>query len=195
MISHGSTTGWEIFNYPQGDLILINVPGATDQLVRTKQLSSWTLLNNIYNARCWALFAEKAIYGGFERVGKAFNPDTENPTVNVASSFRCAYSNFGLPGIDKLLSMGKPTITNLNDLSSGDVGNTYLGSRVDYNETSDEDFIYTLSTYESVGYVSEWVGLQGFGKDISIEMLLFQTTLTYRVNSIQVMFEAANEFL
>lgn len=109
---YGSNFGWQIFLYPRGNLIIVNVPVSENQNIQQYSTDtvtgSWCRFLNI-NANCWALLNDQPFFGGTD--GKVYQWDTGYSDNGSAINWECrqAFLTMGDPGLNKLWTLVRPT--------------------------------------------------------------------------------------
>lgn len=204
--TYGSAVGWEIFNYPRGNLVLINIPPTVDlsgngdygwQYVMNTETGAWCELFIMYPAWTWTLFAETAVYGGKAHTARAFNPTGVFATVGdgiYLARVSWAYNDLGARGFDKHVQMIRPTISDFSDFDSG-FGTLATNVGV-YGElgTTPGGGLVSIGTFTAAGgNVNRWVGATTYSKLISPAMSFTVTSINARINNVQLMYEPATE--
>lgn len=107
--AYGANFGWQLMPFPKENMLVINVPVATDgqqQYVMndiTKQWCNWTG----YKANCFEIFGDDLYFGGNGFVGHAWNGNSDNG-ANINGIALQAFSHFNSPGQIKQYKMMQP---------------------------------------------------------------------------------------
>jgi hypothetical protein len=113
---YGANFGWEPFVYPPNNMLMVNVPGATDidQVVCNTILRSWCTFKG-YNATCFALMGDTMFFGSSTGVYRAWYGNADNVElfsqtgVPVEAEVIQAFNYFESPGQQKHPKMFRPT--------------------------------------------------------------------------------------
>lgn len=106
----GTAHGWQIFEYPKANLVIVNVPqserATQHQYVMNTLTGAWSRFTNI-NAGCWALLNGVPYFGGND--GTVYKWDTGylDNGANIVASVQTAYSNFNTPQ-QKKFNLARP---------------------------------------------------------------------------------------
>jgi len=113
-----SYAGWDILNFAEENMILINVPGLvpsqTVQLAYNSLTKAWTLFNGM-PAEAWLATKSSLMFAGDERVFLAwqgYRDGVEQDGTggnNIVAECQQAFSYFSLPGVTKHYKMVRPT--------------------------------------------------------------------------------------
>lgn len=99
-VTYGDNIGWQLFQYPNENWVLVNVPIISNllqhQYVMNSVNGSWCRFIGM-NANCWALYGEKPYFGGND--GKVYAADVgyEDSGTPIYCQVVTAFSNFGSP--------------------------------------------------------------------------------------------------
>ncbi len=116
--SYGANFGWQVFPFPQQNMLIVNVPfdmqaGQQQFVMSTIQRSdgsySWCNFQGM-PAFCWELFQDQPYFGGYGYVGHAWNGLSDNNT-NINTNGLQAFNYFNKPGLQKRFTMMRPTIS------------------------------------------------------------------------------------
>lgn len=127
---YGSNFGWQIFLYPRGNYVAVNVPLAEgtiiQQYVANTGTGSWCRFLN-QNANCWELYNENPYFGGIDgNVYQADNGTSDNGNA-ITFEARTAFNDMGIPGQNKQWTFVRPIMT------AGGQTNIAYDFEVDYN--------------------------------------------------------------
>jgi hypothetical protein len=109
--NYGNNFGWQVLQYPQNNMILLNVPVAADsqeQYVMNTISGSWCRFTG-WGAYCWELYNEQIYFGGNGYVGLAWNGLSDNGS-NITTDGLQAFNYFGSPGVLKRYTMMRPIL-------------------------------------------------------------------------------------
>jgi hypothetical protein len=106
----GSLFGWEVVEYPRGNLLIVNVPVAERseqvQAVMNINTGAWCKFTNI-NAGCWALLGDNIYFGGNDSKVYKFDTARLDNGSNITGLVQHAYNLFGGPKT-KRFTMARP---------------------------------------------------------------------------------------
>ncbi len=111
--SYGANFGWQIQFFAKANMLIINVPVASDGQIQfcmnviTKQ---WCSFSSIA-ANTWAIYNDNLYFGGDGFVGRGWDGFTDNPNggaSNINTNALTAFSSFKLPGIQKRWTLIHP---------------------------------------------------------------------------------------
>jgi hypothetical protein len=202
---YGAIEGWQLQPFPAANMLLLNVPVASDtseQYVMNTINRRWCRFTN-WNAHCWALFDNHIFFGGNGVVRKAWDgymDDGENVMGNVISAF----SYFGSRAWLKRWTMARPIL-----VSTG-VPSILMGINVDY-DMSDPTGVPTLAhpggALWDIGLwdVSLWGGTQlvqknwqtvyGIGVCASLHMVISTLNSEVRWMATDFVYERAGRYM
>lgn len=109
--SYGDNFGWQVFLYPRGNLVIVNVPVSENQNIQQYCVDtvtgSWCRFRNI-NANNWALYNDKPYFGGTD--GTVYQWDQGFQDNGAAINWECrqAFLTMGDPNLNKLWTMLRP---------------------------------------------------------------------------------------
>jgi len=181
--AYGTTFGWQPVYYPQGQRLIVNVPqdasGVTYvQYVQNTISQAWCRFVG-WNARSWALFNSVPYFG--DASGAVWQTDTTNTDNGVAVSapVKQAFTNLGVVGRNKHLTMARPRLSSNGAPSVGisadvDFANTPMptpqllpGNTGSPWNTSP----WNISPWSSGESVREpWITLTGIGTVIALKL-------------------------
>ncbi len=196
----GHLFGWEPFLFPGANMLIINIP-TTDttafQFVRNDITKAWSEFIG-YQANSWTLHQQLPFYGSFGAVYRAWEQHTDDAIVNndgtvtagkeIQWEAQTAYSNFGMPVVQKHYKMVRPSL-----LSRG-AFRISLAANVDYSFQSpqhpaafdtyvpgrwDEDYWDAARWAGGLLAYNEWQGVVGIGFTVSLRLLGWSSAETY----------------
>jgi hypothetical protein len=181
--------GWQILNYPNEDLLIVNIPGlsisANFQLAMNTITRGWTEFVG-FSAQCWSRYGSSIVYGGFQAlyiglIGRTDNADMEGENgVAIRAEVQQAFSYFGAQGQNKHFKMFRPTFIYGGDFEfraqanmDFDFGGTPPAASPPFYKYGiwDED-VWDGGAVWSGGLLSakQWVFVTGIGYAASIRM-------------------------
>ena len=105
--------GWQIFHYPLGNQLMLNVPvseGASqEQYVMNTITGSWARFKGL-GANCWAILNDEAYFGGNTAVLKFGALLLNDNSANIETDLQQAYSYFGERGRTKQFISMRPNL-------------------------------------------------------------------------------------
>ncbi len=166
--------GWELLFYPEGEMVMLNVPVAVGSLQEQYAMNTitgaWGQFTGI-SANTWALSGDIPYFGGNGFVGK-FWQDLNDAGGVISWDAQQAFSYFGSRGVLKHFKEARPIfLTNGNPL-------TAIGLNVDYDTmTPTGTLSFNPTTYAtwdtatwdsgvwggSLSASAQWQGIAGLG--------------------------------
>lgn len=111
-VSYSGNFGWQLQHYPQGDMLLLNVPivegSEIEQYAMNTITGAWCRFTDI-DSVCWAVYNKQLYFGGSTRVGLFGTTKSDNGS-NINGDLLPAFSFFGSRGRVKHFKMVKPYI-------------------------------------------------------------------------------------
>jgi hypothetical protein len=108
--STGTSFGWQCIEYPNQNLLIVNVPIAErttqHQYVMNTNTGAWCRFTGI-NAGCWSMFGDDLYFGGNGGVVYKYGDYHLDGTSNITGTVQHAYSDFGNP-LAKRLTLARP---------------------------------------------------------------------------------------
>lgn len=108
---YGSNFGWQLIQYPNGNMLLLNVPTSTtafQQYVMNTITGAWCRFTG-YAASCWELYNDSIYYGTEGGVNKAWDTYADNG-ANIVGDVIPAFNYFGNRAQLKRWTMARPII-------------------------------------------------------------------------------------
>lgn len=140
--------GWQLFSYPRGTAVLLNVPAIEAktiyQYVVNPLTGAWCRYTNI-NAICWELFNERPFFGG--PGGKVYEADQSGRDDGqlIRCELKTAFNHFEARGSLKQFLLARPLITTNGQVTPVMTVNT------DYSDKPAPDAI--VLTPEAEGFI------------------------------------------
>lgn len=110
---YGGRFGWQLFNVPYLNWLIINVPVSEgdfqQQYVMNSQTAAWCRFNG-WDANCFAIHDGDLYFGSNGSVVKVSSSSTSDDGNDINVDVRQAASNFGAPGRLKHFKMFRPLI-------------------------------------------------------------------------------------
>lgn len=125
--AYGSNFGWQVELFPEGTMMLLNIPagnGQNFQYVQNTITGAWAKFTG-WNAHCLLPASSGLYYGSNNTIEKAWVGATDNG-VGILADVLPAFSQFGQKARNKFFTMVRPNI-----LSNGNPSINY-GLNVDY---------------------------------------------------------------
>ncbi len=199
-MQHRLEFGWQPFVFAPANQLYLNIPTSPTlsyQFVQNDITKAWSEFIG-YQARCWELHDQLPFFGGFGAVYRAWEQTTDDavvedngniiPGADIQFEAQTAYSNFGLPVVQKHYKLFRPSI-----LSRGQF-RISLAANVDYSFQSpqhpaafdtyvpgkwDEDYWDSARWAGGLLAYNEWQGATGIGFTVSLRMLGWTNAETY----------------
>lgn len=198
----GDMEGWQIIEYPQGALVIVNVPQADgvtfQQYVMNMQTGAWCNFVGI-NGLSWSLLEQNLFFGDTSGNVWQFDTGTTDNGNAIAGVVLPAFEEFGTSGFKRFL-MARP-------LYNGPVGsNPPVVLRTEYDTTLPTSGQTIIPAGQSpwnspwyspwgaaIGPISQWQGLEGIGQVGSL-MLSVASYAGLTLNYIDVLVEPGGMF-
>lgn len=194
-----NTFGWQVFEYPLGRLIMVNVPIAERdtqyQYVVTADGGKWARFTGI-NAGCWSLLGERAYFGGNDGTVYKYGTDYIDNGEPITAVLQQAYSNFKTP-LSKHFKAARPLFVGPTEyVPAIEIKLNYETTAVSlaspivpsessaWDEAEWDEASWTGSTVPS----TIWQTLTGIGQVGSIAMA-FSLSQELTLNQTEVVFE------
>jgi hypothetical protein len=204
----GYKFGWEVLNFPRGNMIMVNIPSDTDTLYTMLVLNTitkgWCRFESMpafclalyYNQPMFAL--EDTIYTGWVGHKDRVNADGSGGE-DIVATCQQAYSYLGSPGNAKHIKMIRPTFITSGDFSYKAAINLDFSFEGTYGLVQGSNFGSSLwdsakwddanaRWSESLSVSQQWVGAYGIGHTVSIKLKTSSTKEVMWV-STQVVYE------
>lgn len=116
--TYGANSGWCVTAYPEGSLILVNIPIASDtsiQYVMNSITGAWCVFKG-WNATYFEIFQQKLYFGGASATvagqGAVFQAWTglSDNGADIVGKAQSAYSAFRAPGRSKHITLIRPIL-------------------------------------------------------------------------------------
>lgn len=110
--TYGANFGWQIIQYPSGNMILLNVPISTtqfEQYVMNTLTGAWCRFTG-WNASCWELFNDQIYFGTNGQVSRAWDGYSDAGN-NITGDVIPGFSYFGVRARLKRWTMARPIIS------------------------------------------------------------------------------------
>ncbi len=145
--SYSGNYGWEAFHYPQGNMLIFNVPVATNTTYQQHVFNTNTGKPCRFKgipARCWGLYNDNAYFGGNGSVYRFANSYDDNGAVIDADAIP-AVTYLGDRARQKQLTAIQPVMSSDGDISIS------IGAEADYKQPT---IPYKTEVFE--GGSSDW---------------------------------------
>lgn len=108
-----SNFGWQMLSYPEGKMVILNVPisenNTAHQYVMNSVTGAWCKFTGM-NGNCWVVLGSSLYFGGNDgKVYRAHIGANDNGN-NIVSDFESYYDYFGAPGFLKDWKMIQPVM-------------------------------------------------------------------------------------
>lgn len=103
-LNYGSLFGWQVVDYQRGNLLIINVPIATNTTYHQYIVNTITGAAARFtgiNARCWCVHNKVLYFGGNTIIYKA-DDGYKDDTVAIEVDVQQAYSTLGVPSVKSI---------------------------------------------------------------------------------------------
>lgn len=109
---YGHNPGWQAIAYPQGSLVLVNVPvtsGYVQQYVMNSITGAWCKFSG-WNAGAWEVFGENLYFAGVDKVARAWVGNSDFGAA-IFTKAQQAYSYFGNRAQQKHFKLVRPIVS------------------------------------------------------------------------------------
>lgn len=190
IVSTGSSTGWQPFIYPRGNMILFNAPQSTSgtyyQYVANTLTRAWCRFTGI-NAVCWGLLGSNAYFGGTDGKVYKFDDVTSDAGTNINADALQAFNYFKSPQVNKSFKLAEPVFEANGAVSAA------LDLNTDFRIASPTavavSSAISAGTWDSAIWDSAlwggdadiyrgWRSIAGYGRAASLRIRISSTTLS-----------------
>ncbi len=200
--AYGGNYGWEAFHYPQGNMLIFNIPLATNTTYNQHVFNTNTgkpcRFKNI-NARCWGLYNDNAYFGGNGSVYK-FDDGYDDNGSTIDADCVAAVTYLGSKAQQKLLTGVQVTTS-----SDGEVSiavKTEADFKLPTVAYSTEVFTGGSSDWDTADWdtaewsggnqiTNDWVGMGAFGYNFRTRVRLRAKGQLVKWYSINYLFDPA----
>ncbi len=200
-VAFKSNFGWEIFSYPGGSRLMFNVPliARTIQHQYTQNVitGAWCRFTGM-NAGCWALYNERAYFGGNNGVvylsDEGYLDNNGAITGQVQTAFNYLDKTFHTKHVkltrfnfitDPALTYDAKIVVDFNAgyaaLSTGVFNSTSGSSRWDVAT-------WDIDPWETAAPLAKWRSLEGIGSIVSVALFTNTLNVGVKLNSIDLMY-------
>lgn len=154
---YGSYFGWEMMEYPRGQIAILNIPQIENsvvvQYVMNTLTGAWCQFTNI-DANTWALYNDIPFFGSND--GKVYQFDvgsgdyTNDENLPIIATVQTAFNYFQSRGHLKQWTMVRPILTTDGSVTPG------IGLNVDFGTGADISVPSTLATGGAQWDVAKW---------------------------------------
>jgi hypothetical protein len=185
---YASNFGWEIFLYPRGNKLIVNVPQSSSQSVQhvmNTETRAWCQFRGI-NAFCWSLFNDQAYFGGAGGIVYKYDDATlSDAGAAISADGQQAFMHIGGKGSKKRLTAIRSLLQVTGGLSAS------IGAAFDFKSRSTMGTVtapdvgsaaWDLATWdvdswaEEIVNVDQWIGADGEGYAVSPSVLATSST-------------------
>jgi hypothetical protein len=178
--------GWDAMYYPNGQRLIVNIPQDTSgttyvQYVMNSISRAWCRFTG-WNARSWALFDSVPYYGDASGVVWKTDTGTTDNSVLVPAAAKQAFTDLGMPGRVKHLTLVRPKV------SSNGAPQVGIGVDVDFADGLYPTPYQLPGTNGSLWNVSPWnvtpwgIGERVLGPWVTLGGL--GTVIALKINSL-----------
>lgn len=175
--TYGSNYGWQLVQFPQANMIFLNVPitqSSTSvtsvQYAMNVITKSWGKFVDV-NANCWVIYGDEPYFGGCDSAGNVFvgqfwtgysDYDVNGTAINISTDCQQAFNYFRQPGQMKKWNMMRPIfLASQNPLAYGNIN-------VDFDDTDPSPTILFNPVSGSV-FGSALFGSAVFGGGLTVQ--------------------------
>jgi len=180
--AYSANFGFEIFLYPKGNMVMVNVPALVNktmyQYVANTATGAWCRFTGL-NANCWQLFNNSPYFGGVDGTVYKWDSGSADNGALINWEIRSAFVNMGEDGQNKLWTLVRPIFE-----SNGPVSFNYR-IEVDYSisnltqpsgSSSANDSRWDTALWDTAPWddsaqiVTVWLGANALGRVCDIHM-------------------------
>lgn len=194
---YSSSFGFQLIDYPQGTMAMVNVPQSGGQFVQyaiNTLTGAWCRFTG-QQARCWGLLAENLYFGGATAVYKADTGGSDNGAA-IQGEIKAAFTRMGFHGNKRFTMMrplltanGNPTVVMGLDVDYSDVA---LGG-VSLSQTTeaawDTGVWGTMLWGGASALTNSWFAVPGIGIAAALRMKTSTIGMEMQLHGVDVMFE------
>lgn len=150
-VSYSGNFGWQLFFYPKGNMLMLNVPvavGSQEQYTMNTITKAWCQFQAMA-ANCWEILADEPYFGGNGYVGRAWNGFSDNST-NINAVAKQAFNYFGSKGLLKRWTLIKPVL-----LTNGSPS-IYASLDIDFRDTTNASVLVNTPTTYAAWDTAVW---------------------------------------
>jgi len=200
--SYGDNFGWQAFHYPRGNMVIFNIPLATNKTYNQHVFNTYTGAPCRFkgiNSRCWGLFNDRAYFGGsgsvflfddgFDDNGANIDADCITATTYLNSRGRQKLVTAIQPvaSSDGLIAMAVSTEADFKQPTVSYDNTVFQGGSSDW-DTADWD---TADWSSGNQITRDWESMGAFGYSFSTRVRLRTKGQLVKWYSINYMFEPA----
>lgn len=199
VLDYGSNFGWQLQQYPNVNMLLLNVPASTtemQQYVMNTISGAWCRFTG-WNASCWELFNEEIYFGTSGGVNKAWSGQSDN-MANVVGDVIPAFSYFGNQAQLKRWVMARPILSTTGDIGVMMAINTDFDTAAPLGTptlSSSPAGIWDIGLWDvaiwggNLQIIKNWQTVYGLGYSASLHLLIASKYYDVRWQSTDFVFE------
>lgn len=196
-----SNTGWDAIYYPTQNLLIINIPIATnsssEQYVMNTLTGGWCRFTGM-NSFCWSLTSENIYFGGASGVVYQAMYGTNDNNAAIPFEWKSAFNYLGDRAHLKQLLMAKPIIM-------GDTASQFsIGADVDFSDTplvattttvgasaaSWDTASWDTSSWDSSATdVTHWGAISGLGRNMAFRLAGNFKDAPFSLSAVQLIYK------
>lgn len=187
--SYAGNFGWQLLDFPKGNMLILNVPvsegGLQEQYVMNSVTKAWCKFTG-WNANCFSLFNDMPYFGSSTYVGLAWTNNSDNGE-NITADTLQSFQPYGNASVLKRFTMARPIIRSNGNPSI--LANVNLDYDIRAVNTS---LLFSPSTRAKWGtakwnqskwggsqnIIKNWQGLNGIGFTAGIRMQIVYNGIT-----------------
>ncbi len=158
----GTAFGWEVIEYPRGNLLIANVPiverSEQIQAVMNIHTGAWCKFTAM-NAGCWGVLDQTLYFGGNDSKVYRYTDDVHldgASSADIVGMVKSAYNTFGSPKT-KLFNMARPLLLSPSGYSAP------VSIQTNYDEAEPSVDIVAASTSGTQWDAGQWDAFQWAG--------------------------------
>ena len=198
--SYRGLFGWQPILYPQGDMLIFNVPTAenvtTQQYVQNTITRQWCRFTGM-NGFCWEVFNNNLYFGTTTKVCKA-DVGTDDLGSVITADVQPAFNNFRSNAIQKRFTMVRPVFLATGAITPAIIMNTdydvqlptsLISSQASSGGTWDIDPWDTTSWSTDLTVRKGWQSVAALGYAGAMRMQVSTSTISMKLLSVDYLFE------
>lgn len=198
--SYGASFGWQGTLYPEGLMVLFNVPTAENstaiQYVMNTATGAWCRFEG-WNANCFEVYNDELYFGGNGTVWKAWDGLSDNDT-NITGDVKTAFDYFDQHSQSKRFTMVRPLIATDGAVNPAMEINVDFEDRVPTGTASFSAVTgatWDVSAWDvsdwaaSAAVNKQWFSAQGVGNCAALRMRVGCKGIDVYLNAVDYMYE------
>jgi len=192
--------GWQLIEYPQGDMVMLNVPiiegSEQEQYAMNTITGAWGRFQGI-SANCWAILNKEPYFGSSTYVGKFWGSFSDNGSI-IETDLKQAENHFKSMGRLKSFKAVRPIIR------SDGTPSVSVGININYQDSpvsstasfSTPSFgVWDVSMWDAASWavglllLDDWQTIGGVGSSAALRMVTESSGIEVRFSASDYLYE------